>query len=124
MLTAGAMTTADEAKPADFDAVPVVKSPVTLKHSLGSRSESRDRSSPGLTEAAVMRSLRWLKSVQNPDGSWGGDADAFVPAKRRAFAEHARALGTLYQRLSAERRPRGPATGGAPQGARGLTTFL
>ncbi len=27
-----------------------------------------------------------------------GDADAFSPSRRRAFAEHARSLGTLYQR--------------------------
>lgn len=30
-----------------------------------------------------------------------GDADAFEPAPRRAFAEHARALGVLYQRSGA-----------------------
>ncbi len=63
-------------KPADFDTVSIVKSPVKMKNVFGSRN-------PGLrgalisggggdakTEAAVMASLRWLKHNQNPNGSF------------------------------------------------------
>jgi len=65
-------------KPASFDSVAVVKSPVILKGILGNRSPGSRGSAlseygggmGGLTEAAVLRALRWLKKEQKPDGSW------------------------------------------------------
>lgn len=67
-------------KPATIDAVDMVKSPVTLKSVVGSRTPGTIGGMtrggvPGYgdptTEAAVMKVLWWLKAHQNTDGSWG-----------------------------------------------------
>ncbi|OGV62266.1 MAG: hypothetical protein A2498_00375 [Lentisphaerae bacterium RIFOXYC12_FULL_60_16] len=63
-------------KPASFDSVAVVKSPIVLKGIIGNRSPGSRGSAlseyggSGVTEAAVLRALRWLKKEQRPDGSW------------------------------------------------------
>lgn len=51
------------------------KTPLVIKGLYGNRSKSALRSrydGSSATENAVMRCLRWLKNVQNEDGSWGG----------------------------------------------------
>ena len=67
-------------KPADMDAVALVKSPVSMKSIKGSRTPGNIGGMtrggvPGYgdptTEAAVMKVLWWLKAHQNTDGSWG-----------------------------------------------------
>ena len=67
-------------KPASFDAVMNIKSPVTMKKITGGRDPGTigRRTSGGdkgggdpHTEAAVMKVLWWLKAHQNTDGSWG-----------------------------------------------------
>ena len=59
-------------KPAGFDSVAIVKSPVIMKGIYGSRSPGRALvARPETTADAVMRCLRWFKATQNEDGSWG-----------------------------------------------------
>ncbi len=67
------------AQPAPVDAVAVVRSPVILRNIFGSTRNPGMRGQllargggNGKTEASVMRALRWLKAVQNSDGSWPG----------------------------------------------------
>ena len=61
---------------APIEFIPIhTKAPIVMKNLYGNRSKARVRSSdcgPSSTEKAVMRCLRWLKNVQNEDGSWGG----------------------------------------------------
>ncbi len=65
------------AQPQSVDAVAVVKSPVILRNIFGSTRNPGMRGQliaagggNAKTEASVMRALRWLKAVQNTDGSW------------------------------------------------------
>ena len=68
-------------KPAAFDSVAMVKSPITMKGVYASRSPGAKGMLTGKgagggangdrhTEDAVMRALRWLKKNQQADGSW------------------------------------------------------
>jgi len=85
-------------KPATQDSVAIIKSPVTMKSMVGSRT-------PGMigkftsggagygdknTEAAVLKALRWLKFTQSKDGSWnvGGSALANTSLAVLAFLAH------------------------------------
>jgi hypothetical protein len=62
--------------PATNMVVDLVTSPVTMKGLLrNSRSSSNNISTAVWPEAAVMRSLRWLRETQNADGSWSTDQD-------------------------------------------------
>lgn len=62
--------------PATNMVVDLVASPVTMKGLLcNSRSSSNNISPAVWPEAAVMRSLRWLREMQNADGSWSTDKD-------------------------------------------------
>ena len=65
------------AQPQSVDAVAVIKSPVILRNIFGSVRNPGMRGQliaagggNAKTEASVMRALRWLKAVQNSDGSW------------------------------------------------------
>lgn len=63
-------------QPTTFDAVAIVKSPVVMRGIYGSRSPGARGSAlaggggGSVTEAAVLRALRYLKKNQNEDGSW------------------------------------------------------
>ena len=83
-------------KPAAVNAVSQIKSPITMRGILGSTRDTGARGQAlqaygggrgAQTEAAVMRALRWLKSKQEPDGSWAGNfVGANVSAKSRLNA--------------------------------------
>jgi len=66
-------------QPTSIDAVAVVKSPVIMKGIYGSRNPGargvaiKEFGGSGYTEGAVLRALRWLKKVQNEDGSWSNN---------------------------------------------------
>ena len=65
-------------KPAPMDAVAIIKSPVTMRSMVGSRTPGQigqmTRGGAGYgdasTEAAVLKVLRWLKHTQAYDGHW------------------------------------------------------
>lgn len=65
-------------KPAQADAVCMIKSPVTSNRALGGRDTGvrgtfltgGPKAGDSRTEAAVLRALRWLKKNQRSDGSW------------------------------------------------------
>ena len=81
-------------KPAEFNSVSIVKSPIVMRNILGSRSPGQrgtalakfGGSKEG--EATVMRALRWLKSKQKPDGSWDGQATANTGLAILTFLAH------------------------------------
>ena len=63
-------------KPAEMNSVAQIESPISLKGILGSRNPGQrgtalNRWGVGDGDAIVMKALRWLKTVQNKDGSWG-----------------------------------------------------
>jgi len=67
----------------DPTSVSLVKSPVTMKsiygqtRSAASRMEALKKyGGDARTEAAVVNALRWLKTIQNSDGSWSGNTGA------------------------------------------------
>ncbi len=65
-------------KPAAKDSVALIRSPVKMRAMAGSRNPgsigAMTRGGAGygdaVTEAAVLKALRWLKKTQQPDGSW------------------------------------------------------
>ena len=70
-------------KPPDPTSVSLVKSPVSMKSIYGETRSAASRMSAikkyggdARTEAAVLNALRWLKTVQKPDGSWAGTTGA------------------------------------------------
>lgn len=75
---------ADQAlKQPDPTSVSLVKSPVSMKSIYGETRSAASRMSAikkyggdARTEAAVINALRWLKTVQKPDGSWAGTTGA------------------------------------------------
>ena len=81
-------------KPAVANTVALNRSPITMPGMVGSRSPGhqgaalkRFGGSPG-GEATVMRSLRWLKSKQLPNGSWPGQATANTSLALLCFLAH------------------------------------
>ena len=68
-------------KPATQDSVALIKSPVTMRSMIGSRSPgsigAMTRGGAGYgdaaTEACVLKALRWLKKTQTESGAWTGD---------------------------------------------------
>ena len=82
-------------QPQAFDAVMTVKSPVILKNIYGSTRNTGTRGAQlgrfggdQVTEDAVVRSLRWLKSKQQNDGSWGGQKIAMTGLGVLTFLAH------------------------------------
>jgi hypothetical protein len=78
-------------QPAAFDSVAMIKSPITMKGVYASRSPGARGSNYGkggyggggggggpITEAAVLRALRYLKKNQQPDGSWNKNKAAMT----------------------------------------------
>lgn len=64
-------------KPAAFDAVDIVKSPVVMRSGRAYRRPGLRVNAPS-SETAVLRCLRWFKATQNDDGAWG-DTDKQKP---------------------------------------------
>ena len=67
----------------DPTSVSLVKSPVTMKSIYGETRSAASRAAAlrkyggdPRTEAAVINALRWLKTIQRPDGSWNGSTGA------------------------------------------------
>ena len=82
-------------QPQAFDAVMTVKSPVILKNIYGSTRNTGTRGAQlarfggdKMTEAAVMRALRWLKKNQHSDGSWGQNRTAMAGLGILTFLAH------------------------------------
>lgn len=83
------------AQPQSVDAVAVVKSPVILRNIFGSTRNPGMRGQliaagggNAKTEASVIRALRWLKAVQNPDGSWPNNKVAMTGLVILTFLAH------------------------------------
>ena len=67
------------AKPAEMTTVANVKSPIVMpgimaSRNPGQRGRALGKWGAGGGDATVMRALRWLKTKQNTDGSWGDNA--------------------------------------------------
>ena len=83
------------AQPQSVDAVAVIKSPVILRNIFGSVRNPGMRGQliaagggNAKTEASVMRALRWLKAVQNSDGSWPHNKVAMTGLAILTFLAH------------------------------------
>lgn len=83
------------AQPQTYDAVLPTKSPVVLRNVYGNTRSAGMRAQMlasgggnAQTEAAVMRSLRWLKATQNADGSWSGNKPAMTGLVILTFLAH------------------------------------
>jgi hypothetical protein len=89
-----APTTEVSPQPAEMDAVALVKSPVIMRGIVGNRSPGmrgqarRTYGGSGITEGAVMRALRWLKSKQKSDGSWPKTKPAMTGLALLTFLAH------------------------------------
>ena len=82
-------------QPQSFDTAMTVKSPVILKNIYGTTRTTGTRGAQlgkfggdKVTEDAVVRSLRWLKSKQQKDGSWGGQKIAMTGLGILTFLAH------------------------------------
>ncbi len=83
------------AQPQAVDAVAVIKSPVILRNIFGSTRNPGMRGQllaggggNAKTEASVIRALRWLKAVQNADGSWPNNKVAMTGLAILTFLAH------------------------------------
>ncbi|NLF23809.1 MAG: terpene cyclase/mutase family protein, partial [Lentisphaerae bacterium] len=88
-------------QPAAFDAVMQVRSPVILRNIFGSTRSAGTRgqliTSGGgnaATETAVMRALRWLKTKQQPDGSWPRNKSAMTALAILCYLAHGEKPGS------------------------------
>jgi hypothetical protein len=81
-------------QPAAFDTVAIVKSPIMFKGMYSSRSPGARGSAlgrnggSGAGEDAVMRAMRWLKSVQLADGSWPSTKPAMTGFALLVYLAH------------------------------------
>ena len=81
-------------RPAEFNSVAIVRSPIVMRNILGSRSPGQrgqalskfGGSQAG--EATVLRALRWLKSKQLADGSWNGQKTSNTALAILTFLAH------------------------------------
>lgn len=70
-------------KPAEMNSVAITKSPITFKGIFGSRTPGArgaalGKYGAGGGDATVYRAMRWLKTKQNADGSWGTDGNHYT----------------------------------------------
>lgn len=82
-------------QPSPIDAVMNIKSPVILKNLIGGTRDLGERELLGkkfknslATEAAVYRTLRWLKKNQQPNGSWRNNGVAMTSLAILTFLAH------------------------------------
>ncbi len=82
-------------QPATVDAVTPIRSPVMLRNIYGSTRSAGVRGQlitkgggNAATETAVMRALRWLKTKQNSDGSWGPNKNAMTSLAILCYLAH------------------------------------
>ena len=81
-------------KPAEFDSVAIVKSPVIMRGIYGSRAPGsrgtaiKRYGGNAATEGAVLRALRWLKKQQASDGSWSNHKSAMTGLGLLTFLAH------------------------------------
>ncbi len=80
-------------QPAEVTTVTMVKSPIVMKGIMSSRTpgmrgKALSRYGAGGGDAVVMHALRWLKKVQNPDGSWDGCRPAMTGLAILTFLAH------------------------------------
>jgi hypothetical protein len=82
-------------QPAPIDAVMITKSPVILRNLIGDNRKPEIRGILGKkynnspeTEAAVNRTLRWLKKNQQPNGSWRNNGVAMTSLAVLTFLAH------------------------------------
>lgn len=80
-------------QPAEVTTVTFTKSPVILKGIISSRTpgmrgKALNAFGAGGGDAVVMKALRWLKKVQNPDGSWDGCKPAMTGLAILTFLAH------------------------------------
>ena len=80
-------------QPAEFDSVAMVKSPIIMKgiygsRNPGSRGAALSRFGGSGTEGAVLRALRWLKTNQSKDGSWGKNKPAMASLAILTYLAH------------------------------------
>ena len=71
------------AKPAEMNTVAQIHSPIRFKglmasRSPGARGAALGKYGAGGGDATVYKALRWLKTQQNPDGSWGTDGNHYT----------------------------------------------
>jgi hypothetical protein len=81
-------------KPAAFDTVAIIKSPISFKGMYSSRNPGSRGSAlgkyggSGAGEDAVLKALRWLKKNQLPDGSWPTTKPAMTGFALLAYLAH------------------------------------
>ena len=81
-------------KPAEMNAVAIIKSPIIMRGILGSRNSGargqalKAYGGSQAGEATVLRALRWLKMKQNPDGSWPGQKVAMTGLAVLTYLAH------------------------------------
>ena len=80
-------------QPAEVTTVYKIKSPIVMRGIMSSRNpgmrgKALERYGAGGGDAVVMHALRWLKKVQNPDGSWEGYAPASTGLAILTFLAH------------------------------------
>ena len=80
-------------QPAEVTTVLPVKSPIIMRGIMSSRTpgmrgKALSKYGAGGGDAVVMHALRWLKKVQNPDGSWDGCRPAMTGLAILTFLAH------------------------------------
>lgn len=80
-------------QPAEVTTVLPVKSPIVMRGIMSSRTpgmrgRALSKYGAGGGDAVVMHALRWLKKVQNPDGSWDGTKPASTGMAILTFLAH------------------------------------
>lgn len=80
-------------QPAEITTVLPTKSPIILRGIMSSRTpgmrgKALNAFGAGGGDAVVMKALRWLKKVQNPDGSWDGCKPAMTGLAILTFLAH------------------------------------
>ncbi len=94
---------------AAFEEVAMVKSPIIMRGILGNRGAGARASAmgqfggSGVTEGAVLRALRWLRSQQQADGSWRNTKPAMTALALLTFLAHGETPASEEYGLTVER---------------------